>query len=468
MSLRGLKTETMDRNDRILVVDDEEIMQDVLSDLLRTDGYDVDCAGSSEDGMKRFGARDYALVICDVMLPGENGIKMLDRIKSHNPDQPVIMITAYASVENAIEAMKKGADEYITKPFKNDEVLLLVKRSIEKYKLVQENKALRIQLRDRYSFDNIIGKNQNMLEIYDMINLVAPSRSTVLITGESGTGKELVAKAIHAHSPRAGRSFITVNSGSMPPDLLESNLFGHMKGAFTGAINNKKGLFEIADTGTIFFDEISNISLETQAKLLRVMQEKEFMRLGGTENIQVDVRIIAATNDDLKRMVDESRFREDLYYRLNVIRIDLPPLRERKDDIVLLANHFVEKYCEENARKVVGMSPDFLAALMDFNWPGNVRELENVIERAVVLSRGEELDAKLIPEYIHSPQTLAQSEITIPPSGVNFKEVVGQYEVNLIQKALEITGGIQKKAAELLSLKPSTLNEMIKRLGINT
>jgi DNA-binding NtrC family response regulator len=454
--------------DKVLVIDDEEIMQDVLRDLLRSDGYDVDCAGSSEEGLKRFHAKEYDLIICDVMLPGENGIKMLDRIKALNTNQPVIMITAYASVENAIEAMKKGADEYITKPFKNDEVLLLVKRSIEKYKLVQENIELRKALKERYSFNNIIGKNPNMLDVYEMISLVAPSRSTILITGESGTGKELVAKAIHANSPRAGRPFVTVNSGSMPPDLLESNLFGHMKGAFTGAINNKKGLFEIADTGTIFFDEIGNIGLETQAKLLRVMQEKEFMRLGGTENIQVDVRIIAATNVELKGMVDKSLFREDLYYRLNVIRIDLPPLRERKDDIVLLANHFVEKYCRENSRKIVGMSPQFMEALFSYNWPGNVRELENVVERAVVLNRGNELDVKLVPEYIHSPQPISQVSINIPAGGIDFKQVVSEYESTLIQKALEITGGIQKKAAELLNLKPSTLNEMIKRLSISS
>ena len=452
--------------DRILVVDDEEIMQDVLGDLLRSEGFEVHCAGTGEQAMELYTAGEFDLVVCDVMLPGENGIKILDRVKRLNPDQPVIMITAYASVENAIEAMKKGADEYITKPFKNDEVVLLVRRSIEKYKLLLENRSLRQALRKRYSFDNIIGKNPKMLEIYDLITLVAPSRSTILVTGESGTGKELVAKAIHAHSTRASRAFVTVNSGSMPPDLLESNLFGHMKGAFTGAINNKKGLFEIADTGTIFFDEVGNISLETQAKLLRVMQEKEFMRLGGTETIQVDVRILAATNIELKDMVERGDFREDLYYRLNVIRIDLPPLRERKDDIVLLVNHFVEKYCTENGRKIVGVAPEFLAALIDYNWPGNVRELENVIERAVVLNRGSDIDGNLIPEYIKAPQSTTSLAVSIPPGGIKFKEAIGEYEANLICKALEITGGVQKKAAELLHLKPSTLNEMIKRLGL--
>jgi DNA-binding NtrC family response regulator len=453
--------------EKILVIDDEEIMQEVLMDLLVSEEYEVECAGTGEDGIKLYEETSYDLVICDVMLPGDNGIKVLENIKKMNSDQPVLMITAYASVENAIEAMKKGADEYITKPFKNDEVILQVKRSIEKFKLVQENRNLRRTLRKRYSFSKIIGKNPKMEAVYDLISLVAPTRSTVLINGESGTGKELVAKAIHANSPRSNRPFVTVNSGSMPVDLLESNLFGHMRGAFTGAVSNKKGLFEIADTGTIFFDEIGNIGVETQAKLLRVMQEKEFMRLGGTDNIQVDVRIIAATNADLKDMVEEKAFREDLYYRLNVIKVDIPPLRERKDDIILLANHFVEKYCQENERKLAGLSPGFLSALMDYNWPGNVRELENIIERAVVLSREEVIEGNLVPEYIATPENTSSASVNIPPNGLNFKQEVSKYEAMLISKALEITGGVQKKAAELLSLRPSTLNEMIKRLKLN-
>ena len=450
----------------ILVVDDEQIMQDVLCDLLGGEGYSVDTAGSGEQAIEMFAANEYDLVILDVMLPGENGIKTLDRVKRLNPDQPVIVITAYASVENAIEAMKKGADEYITKPFKNDEVVLLVQRGIERYKLLLENRSLRRALRKRYSFDNIIGRNPRMLEVFDLISLVAPTRSTILITGESGTGKELAAKAIHAHSPRASHPFVTVNSGSMPPDLLESNLFGHLRGSFTGAVSNKKGLFEIADSGTIFFDEIGNIGLDTQAKLLRVMQDKQFMRLGGTDDIQVDVRILAATNSELKKLVEESRFREDLYYRLNVIRVDLPPLRERKDDILLLANHFVEKYCRENDRKIAGLSPEFLTSIIEYNWPGNVRELENIIERAVVLSRGDVIDGTLVPEYIGSPQQAAGAAVNIPPGGINFKNAAANFEAGLIAKALEITGGVQKRAAELLNLKPSTLNEMIKRLGI--
>ena len=441
-------------------------MQEVLYDLLGGEGYSVDTAGSGEQAMEMFSVNEYDLVILDVMLPGENGIKTLDRVKRLNPDQPVIVITAYASVENAIEAMKKGADEYITKPFKNDEVLLLVQRGIERYKLLLENRNLRRALRKRYSFDNIIGRNPRMLEVFDLISLVAPTRSTILITGESGTGKELAAKAIHAHSPRASRPFVTVNSGSMPPDLLESNLFGHMRGSFTGAVSNKKGLFEIADTGTIFFDEIGNIGLDTQAKLLRVMQDKQFMRLGGTDDVQVDVRILAATNSDLKKLVEEGRFREDLYYRLNVIRVDLPPLRERKNDILLLANHFVEKYCHENDRKIAGLSPEFLTSIIEYNWPGNVRELENIIERAVVLSRGDVIDGTLVPEYIGTPQRAASAAVNIPPGGINFKEAASNFESGLIAKALEITGGVQKRAAELLNLKPSTLNEMIKRLGI--
>ena len=300
-----------------------------------------------------------------------------------------MMITAFASMESAIAAMKKGAFDYITKPFKNDEVLVVLRNAIERRRLVAENVALKQNLQARYhKFSGIIGKSSRMKQVFDLIIQAAPSRSTILITGESGTGKELVARAIHSNSARSDKSFVTVNSGNLPPDLLESTLFGHVKGAFTGAVYPKKGLFDLADKGSIFFDEIGNIPLETQAKLLRVMQEREFMRLGGMETIKVDVRIIAATNVDLKHEMEEGRFREDLFYRLHVIAIHLPALRERKDDIPLLVQHFLEKYGEENARQNIELAPEALDLLMDYDWPGNVRELENVIERAVVLSTG--------------------------------------------------------------------------------
>ena len=299
------------------------------------------------------------------------------------------MITAFASMETAITAMKKGAFDYITKPFKNDEVLVVLRNAVERRRLVAENVTLKQNLQARYhKFANIIGGSPQMKQVFDLIIQAAPSRSTILITGESGTGKELVARAIHSNSARSDKSFVTVNSGNLPPDLLESTLFGHVKGAFTGAVYPKKGLFELADKGSIFFDEIGNIPIETQAKLLRVMQEREFMRLGGMETIKVDVRIIAATNVDLKQEMEDGRFREDLFYRLHVITIHLPPLRERKDDIPLLVQHFLEKYGEENERPELEVLPEALDLLMEYDWPGNVRELENVIERAVVLTPG--------------------------------------------------------------------------------
>jgi DNA-binding NtrC family response regulator len=453
-------------NERILIIDDEPIMQEVLTELLATADYEVKCASTGEEGLELFASEQFDLIICDIMLPGENGIEILKSVRRINPDQPVIMITAYASVENAIEAMKKGAQEYITKPFKNEEVLLHIKRAISNYKLLLENRDLRNIVRERFSFSKIIGKNHKMHAVYDLISMIAPTRSTVLVAGESGTGKELVAKAIHTNSPRANRPFVTVNSGSMPSDLLESNLFGHMRGSFTGAVANKKGLFETADTGTIFFDEIGNLGADTQAKLLRVIQEKEFMRLGGNDTIKVDVRIIAATNSDLKDMVSAGTFREDLYYRLNVIKVDLPPLRERKDDIILLANHFTEKYCDENDKAIAGLTPGFLGKLMDYNWPGNVRELENAIERAVVLNRSGDIEADLVPDYMEPSSKRKMTSMNIPPEGINLKNEVAFFEAELIKQALEITGGVQKKAAVLLNMKPSTLNEMIKRMNL--
>jgi two-component system response regulator PilR (NtrC family) len=307
-----------------------------------------------------------------------------------------------------------------------------------------------------------------MKQVFNLIIQAAPSRSTILITGESGTGKELVARAIHANSPRVDRAFVTVNSGNLPSELLESTLFGHVKGAFTGAINPKKGLCDLADKGSIFFDEIGNISAETQVKLLRVMQEREFMRLGGMETIRVDVRIIAATNNDLHQMVEEGRFREDLYYRLHVINVFLPPLRDRKDDIPPLAQHFLEKYGEENNKREMELSADALDLLMEYDWPGNVRELENVIERAVVLGSGAVLGPDLIPEHVRSAPTFHIPKFTVPPEGISFKDVITNVEKRLIESTLEAAGGVQKRAAELLKIKPTTLNEMIKRYEIGT
>jgi DNA-binding NtrC family response regulator len=451
----------------ILIIDDEEIMREILETLLSEEGYDLRLAGSGAEGLALARAMSFDAAIVDVMMPGIDGNATLDELKKIDEELPVIMITAFASVENAISAMKRGAFDYITKPFKNDEVLVVLRNAVERRRLVSENRALKQNLQaGANNFENIIGRSSRMRQVFDLIIQAAPSRSTVLIQGESGTGKELVARALHTNSLRADRAFVTVNSGNLPPDLLESNLFGHVKGAFTGAVYPKKGLFELADKGSIFFDEIGNIPLETQAKLLRVIQEREFMRLGGIETIKVDVRIIAATNVDLRHMVEELRFREDLYYRLHVITVQLPPLRERRDDIPLLVQHFLEKYGTENNKTGFELTPDALDLLMDYDWPGNVRELENVIERAVVLSHGARIGVELVPDHVRSARVFHMPQFVLPPEGISFKDVITDFEKRLIESTLEAAGGVQKRAAELLHIKPTTLNEMIKRHDI--
>jgi two-component system response regulator PilR (NtrC family) len=350
---------------RILVIDDEEVLQDVLTSLLQREGYETLSAQTGEEGLEILRREEVDLVLLDLMLPGISGQEVLKNIRVEQPDQVVVVITAYSSIEGAIDAMRDGAFHYIPKPFKNEEVLLTIRQGLEQRRLASENRALRKQLRQRYDFANIIGKSKPMQKVFELVELAAPAKSNILILGESGTGKELIAKAIHHHSRRADGPFVTVNSGSMPADLLESNLFGHVKGSFTGAISNKKGLFELANGGSIFFDEIGNIPLDTQAKLLRVIQEKEFMRLGGIETLTADVRIIAATNAHLEHEVEESTFREDLYYRLAVIAINLPPLRERSEDIPLLARHFLAKYGEENEKRLEEIAPAAMQILVD-------------------------------------------------------------------------------------------------------
>jgi len=450
----------------VLVIDDEEVMRDILGSLLTKEGYRVKLAATGEEGLDIGRREPVDVAIVDVMLPDMSGIEVLDALKRADPEMVVVMITAFASVETAISAMKMGAFDYITKPFKNDEVLVVVSNGAHQRHLVNENRTLKQALSSQQRFDVLVGKAPKMQEVYSLIQQVAPSRSTVLISGESGTGKELAAKAIHNNSARRDNPFVTVNSGSLPNDLLESNLFGHVKGAFTGAVSPKKGLFEVANGGSIFFDEIGTVHLETQAKLLRVIQEKEFMRLGGVDNIKVDVRIIAATNTSLKQLVDQGGFREDLYYRLNVINIVLPALRQRKEDIPLLVHHFLAKYGEENGRPDLTLEREALQALMEYEWPGNVRELENVIERAVVLAEGTTLDRRLIPDHIRAAPSFRVPQVVVPEEGISFREVITDFEKKLIESSLETSGGVQKKAAELLGLKPTTLNEMIKRYNI--
>src|SRR6266849_4951550 len=448
----------------VLIIDDEAAIRESLETLLELEGYEVEAAASGEEGLARIGDRPFDLVLLDLALPDRNGIDLLAELRAHDPQLSVIMITAYGTVENAVKAMQSGAANFVQKPWDNEKLLADVRTAVARHRAEEENIQLKRALKQRYNFENIVGKSEPMLKIFDLVAQVAPSRSTVMLQGESGTGKELIAKAIHLNSPRRDRPFVPVNTGSMPTDLLESTLFGHVKGAFTSAIASKKGLFEVADKGTLFLDEIATMGLETQAKILRVLQDRKFMHLGGIQEVQVDVRIIAATNVDLRQMVREGRFREDLFYRLNVISIELPPLRQRKEDIPLLVDFFLKKYAEENERPVRHITPDALRPLMLYSWPGNVRELENVIERAVVLSSGAEINVDLLPDSMmgrgHSPA------LHDPPPDSSLFEIVEDVERRVITDMLERCNWNQTEAAERFHVPLSTLNQKIRRLNI--
>jgi DNA-binding NtrC family response regulator len=467
----------------ILVVDDEVEIREGLEALLSSESFDVTLAETGAQGLARLEERPFDLMLLDVSLPDHNGLELLREIRGRDPSLSIILITAYGSIDMARAAFKSGAQDYITKPWSNDELIAQVSLAVEGHRLREENVQLKRAFKQRYNFPNIAGKSDRMLAVFDLVSQVAPSRSTVLITGESGTGKELIAKAIHSASTRADKPFIPVNSGSIPVDLLESQLFGHVKGAFTSAVSSKKGLFEVADQGTIFFDEISTVSPETQAKLLRVIQEREFMRLGGTDTIKVDVRILAASNEDLMTLVREGRFREDLFHRLNVISVHLPPLRDRREDVPLLIERFMDRFCKENNKPLRSFSPGALRLLMDYDWPGNVRELENVAERAVVLSTHEVLDIDLLPESVRTREIVKGVRLqlsdflppmpgevgarTTAPSHSLF-QILEEVERRIIIDMLERTNWNQTEAAERFQIPLSTLNQKIKRLGIET
>jgi len=469
----------------ILVVDDEAEIREGLEALLSSEGYGVACVETGEAGLAKLEERPFDLLLLDVSLPDRNGLELLREIRHRDPYLSIVLITAYGSIDMARAAFKSGAQDYITKPWSNDELLAQVAQAVEGRRLREENLQLKRALKQRYNFPNIIGKSDKMLAVLDLVSQVAPSRSTVLITGESGTGKELIAKAIHSASTRADKPFVPVNTGSIPVDLLESQLFGHVRGAFTSAVASKKGLFEVADQGTIFFDEISTIGPETQAKLLRVIQEREFMRLGGTETIKVDVRILGASNADLLALVREGRFREDLFHRLNVIAIHLPPLRDRKEDVPQLIEHFLRRYCQENNKPLRHFTHPAMKLLIDYDWPGNVRELENVIERAVVLSTHELMDIDLLPENVCTKEIVKgvrlQLAEVVPPlpgepgarvgadnSSPSLFQIMEEVERRVIVDMLERTGWNQTEAAERFQIPLSTLNQKIKRLGIET
>ena len=455
--------------DKILVADDEKSMREFMDIMLKKEGYKVTLASNGEEVMKLIEKDIFDLALVDIRMPRQDGISVLKRIKSISPETVVIVITAYASADTAIKAMKEGAYDYITKPFKIDEIKLIIQNALEKKHLQKENLLLKQVVRDRYHFENIIGQSSKMLELYDLLEKVAPTKTNILITGESGTGKELVAKAIHYNSPRKDKPFVTLNCGAIPESLIESELFGHMRGAFTDAISTKKGLFEVADEGTIFLDEISELPLMMQVKLLRVLQDGEFKRVGGTEDIRVDVRIISATNKNLEEAVREKQFREDLFYRLNVIQIRIPSLRERKEDIPLLTSHFLKRYSEELGKQISQISPEALRVLVQYDYPGNVRELQNIIERAMALETSQELTAQNLSSYIEEQLPIKKRplDLEIPSEGVDLEKIVEDVERTLLIKALDRTKGIKKKAAELLHINFRSMRYRLEKYGLN-
>jgi len=438
----------------ILIVDDEQSMRDFLAIMLRKEGYDIITVEDGEEALKAIEQDIYDLVITDIKMPGIDGLEVLRNVKQLSPSTLVIVITAYSSTNDAVLAMKEGALDYITKPFEIEEIKLVIKNALDRKKLNEEHNYYKRQYEHQFDTSNIIGDSESLQQIFDVIKRVSPSKSTVLILGESGTGKERIAHAIHQNSPRREQPFVAVSCGAIPESLLESELFGHIKGAFTGAIANKTGLFELADHGTLFLDEIGELPLMIQVKLLRVLQEKQFKRVGGTKDISLDVRIIAATNRDLPKMVQEKTFREDLFYRLNVIPIQLPPLRNRKEDIPLLANHFLQKYNREIGRHFTHISEEAMTQLMMYNWPGNVRELENTIERAVALETEPIIHFASLPDTIQgAPEQFAPVlPVDIPPEGIHLENIVDNVEKDLLVKALEKTGWVKKHAAKLLHL----------------
>jgi two-component system response regulator PilR (NtrC family) len=439
---------------KILVVDDEKSMCEFLEIMLKKEGYEVKSTTSGEEALELLDKNLYSMVLTDVKMPGVNGFEVLRKTKEVSPDTVVIMITAYGSPEGAVTAIKEGAYDYVTKPFRVEEVKLTIKKSLERSNLIRENIRLRQAVEERYKFWNLIGKSPKMQRVYELVEKVSQTKANVLITGESGTGKELVAKAIHYNSARKDQSFVTLNCGAIPENLLESELFGHMKGSFTGAIANKRGLLELAAGGTLFMDEIGELPLPLQVKLLRVIQEREFKRVGGTEDIKVDVRIISASNQDLQQKVAQGSFREDLFYRLNVIQIKLPPLRERKEDIPLLVNHFVRKYSAETGKEIQGVAAEALELLLSYDFAGNVRELENIIERSITLETSPMITDRHIRSYLNE-RMISKSippTLEIPEEGIDLNKVVEDLEKAFILKALEHAEGVKKKAAELLGM----------------
>jgi len=450
--------------EKILVVDDSEGTRNLCSKILEKEGYAVQTAGNGEEALKLVGENSFDLVVTDLMMPVMDGMELLEQVKKSNPRIPVIIITAYASVATAVEAIKKGAYDYVPKPFNPGELQVTVEKALERLQLVEENIKLKEQLKDKYHFENIIGNSGPMQDIYKLVDKAARSNSNVVVYGESGTGKELIARAIHYNSGRAEKPFVAVSCGAIPETLLESELFGYAKGAFTGAVADKKGQFEVANGGTLFLDEIGDIPLTIQVKLLRVLQEREFTRVGSTKSIKMDIRLISATNRDLASEVENGGFRQDLYYRLHVVPIYLPPLRDRKEDVSPLAEHFLKKYCKENKKGIKGFSSDVMNQLMAYNWPGNVRELENIVQRIVTFEESDTATSDSLPPNFR--QQVEYHERLYKDGVENLEELVEKVEKQHIVRMLRETRGRRTDTASRLGIDRRTLYGKIKKYGI--
>jgi len=455
--------------EKILIIDDTTYILDLLSDLLKSRGFEVDCAANGEEGIAALGRESYDLVMTDLKMPGSDGMDVLRFVMAHCPETICIILTGHGSIKNAVEAVRAGAFDYLTKPVDLEEIIIAVQRALEFRNLKRENVLLRNQLRKKYKFENIVGDSPAMQKVFQTIEKVADTDSTIMILGESGTGKELVARAVHYNSSRSKGPLVPVNCAAIPSELLESELFGHEKGAFTNAIRTRVGRFELAHGGTIFLDEIGDMDPVLQSKLLRVLQDRSFERIGGTRTIQVDIRVITATHRNLKELVEQGRFREDLYYRLNVIPITIPALREHKSDIPLLIQHFLMQFNKTKNRQIQGIDPEATRKLMEYDWPGNIRELENMIERIVILTSNELVTLADLPERIQKIQPKdAGLPFEIPEEGISLDSAVNEFERRLILQALTKTGWVKNKAAQLLNLNRTTLIEKIKRQNLQS
>ncbi len=454
--------------DTILIVDDEKNYPPILSAVLEEEGFDTLMANGGKEALDILNGSDIDLVLTDMKMPGMDGITLLEHIKQKDPGLPVIMMTAHGTVEKAVEAMQKGAYNYILKPFDNERLVLYTNKALAMYSVMKENRRLRRAVESRYSFGNIIGKSKPMVELYEFIQKISSTQATVLIEGESGTGKELVAKSIHFNSHRREKPFVAVNCSALTESLLESELFGHEKGAFTGAASMRKGRFELADSGTLFLDEIGELSMNLQVKLLRVLQERTFERVGGVKPITVDLRLLAATNKSLKSEVKQGRFREDLYYRLNVLHIELPPLRKRREDITILTNFFIKKYATERGTEqpITGVEREVDRLFQDYNWPGNVRELENIIERAVILCGGDLITASDLPREFRD-NMYEHDFLSVIPKDAKLYDTLAEVEKMMIQRALNLCGHVQSSAADMLGIGKSGLNKKLAKYCIN-